>query len=218
MSGDVPGTFDPDTERADEVEDYTGEVPRITSEVPHGGPATGPATSGYGDGDVADVDPDAGDPATDAVEGDIAALAELADEIDVAAVLAERDQFKDLAMRVQADFENYRKRAATQAAADTDRATGRLAEALLPVLDAAESAYLAHPDEVGPLLNLMLAELKKHGLEALDLVDAPFDPEVAEAVAHQPGQGGQPVVAEVLRSGYTWRGRTLRAAMVRTTD
>ncbi len=205
--------FDPDTERATEVEDYTGEVPRPAA--PTGSTSAASTQAGFGDGDVADVDEDAGG----AELGDLdAELAELAEEIDVLAVLAERDQFKDLAMRVQADFENYRKRATAQATAESERATARLAEALLPVLDATESAYLAHPDEVGPLLNLLLAELKKHGLEALDLVDQPFDPEVAEAVAHQPGEGGQPVVAEVLRSGYTWRGRTLRAAMVRTTD
>jgi molecular chaperone GrpE len=93
-----------------------------------------------------------------------------------------------------------------------------LAEALLPVLDAAEAAYLRHPEEVGPLLNQMLLELKKHGLETLDLDGQPFDPEVAEAVAHEPGDGGEPVVAEVLRSGYQWKGKTLRAAMVKTKD
>jgi molecular chaperone GrpE len=139
-------------------------------------------------------------------------------DVDVAAVLAEREEFKDLAQRVQADFDNYRKRAAAQAQADADRATGRLAEALLPVLDAAEAAYVRHPDEVGPLLNQMLAELKKHGLENLDLEQQPFDPEVAEAVAHEPGDGGEPIVAEVLRSGYLWKGRVLRAAMVKTRD
>jgi molecular chaperone GrpE len=64
----------------------------------------------------------------------------------------------------------------------------------------------------------MLSELKKHGLESVDLADQPFDPEVAEAVAHTPGDGGDVVVADVLRSGYRWRGKTLRAAMVRTTD
>ena len=121
-------------------------------------------------------------------------------------------------MRLQADFENFRRRTAAQAGGDVDRATGRLAEALLPVLDAAEAAYVQHPDEVGPLLNLMLAELRKHGLETLDLTDQPFDPEIADAVAHAPGDGGEVVVAEVLRSGYRWRGKTLRPAMVRTTD
>jgi molecular chaperone GrpE len=215
-----PEAFDPDTERATEVEDYTGEVPRVNPAAPAGRDA-----SGFGDGDVADVDgddndgdADDGDVEVEVFEEDLAELVELADEVDIPAVLAERDQFKDLAMRLQADFENYRKRAAAQRASEVDRATGNLAEALLPVLDAAESAYVAHPDEVGPLLNLMLAELKKHGLEALDLVDQPFDPAVAEAVAHQPGAGAEPVVAEVMRSGYTWRGRTLRPAMVRTKD
>ena len=105
-------------------------------------------------------------------------------EHDLEAIVAERDQFKDIAMRLQADFENYRKRVATQSAEEVDRATGRLAEAFLPVLDAAEAAYVRHPDEVGPLLNVMLAELRKHGLETLDLDGQPFDPEVAEAVTH----------------------------------
>jgi len=139
-------------------------------------------------------------------------------DVDVAALVAQSDEYKDLAQRVQADFDNYRRRAQVQAQAEAERATGRLAEALLPVLDAAEAAYLRHPDEVGPLLNQMLTELKKHGLEMVDLEGQPFDPEVAEAVAHEPGDGGEPVVAEVLRSGYLWKGRVLRAAMVKTRD
>jgi len=119
---------------------------------------------------------------------------------------------------VQADFDNYRKRVAAQTLAEADRATGRIVEALLPVLDAAESAYVQHPDEVGPLLNAMLGELRKHGLESLDLEGKPFDPEVAESVAHEPGDGGDLVIADVLRSGYRWKGKTLRPAMVRTRD
>ena len=200
--------FDPSVERADEVEDYTGEVPRVR---PTGGAGTASAGTGFGDGDVADVDAVDPDEASDGASNSDVFL-------DVDAVLAERDQFKELAMRVQADFENFRKRTATQHAADIDRATGRLAEALLPVLDAAEAAYVQHPDEVGPLLTVLLGELRKHGLETLELSGQPFDPEVAEAVAHHPADGGQAMVAEVLRSGYRWRGKTLRPAMVRTTD
>lgn len=155
-----------------------------------------------------------------AVTDDIAEVAEAAEHAgaDIEAIAAERDQFKDLALRLQADFENYRKRAAAQVSDEVDRATGRLAEALLPVLDAAEAAYLRHPDEVGPLLNAMLGELKKHGLESLDLEGQPFDPNLAEAVAHDGGGDGEVVVAEVLRSGYRWKGKTLRPAMVRTRD
>jgi molecular chaperone GrpE len=167
-----------------------------------------------------DLPGDVLDQLDEAVEHGVEELHDLEDAVehDIAEVLAERDQFRDIAQRLQADFDNYRKRAATQNADEVDRATGRLAEALLPVLDAAEAAYVRHPDEVGPLLNLMLTELKKHGLESLDLDGHPFDPEVAEAVAHEPADGGEVVVAEVLRSGYRWRGRTLRAAMVRTRD
>lgn len=139
-------------------------------------------------------------------------------DVDVPALLAEREEYKGLAQRIQADFDNYRKRSAAQSLAEADRASGRLAEGLLPVLDAAEAAFLRHPEEVGPLLNQMLVELKKHGLETLDLEEQPFDPEFAEAVAHEPGEGGLPIVAEVLRSGYTWKGRVLRAAMVKTKD
>ena len=149
----------------------------------------------------------------DAIVGDI----DFSD-VDVPALLAEREEFKGMAQRIQADFDNYRKRVAAQSLADADRASGRLAEALLPVLDAAEAAYVSHPDEVGPLLNQMLVELKKHGLETLDLENQPFDPEVAEAVAHETGDGDVPIVAEVLRTSYTWKGKVLRAAMVRTKD
>ncbi len=139
-------------------------------------------------------------------------------DVDVVGLLAEREEFKALAQRVQADYDNFRRQSAARSQAEAERASGRLAEALLPVLDAAEAAYVNHPDEVGPLLNQMLTELKRQGLETLDLDGQPFDPEVAEAVVHEPAGGGEPIVAEVLRSGYRWKGRTLRAAMVKTTD
>ena len=217
-SGAAPG----DDERGSEVDDYTGEIPRIDPDDAVTEPG-GTMPSGFGDGDVADVDDDDShqerdefDALVDGLELDDSAID--VDQIDVAAMIAERDQFKDAAIRVQADFENFRKRSATQSAGDIDRATGRLAEAFLPVLDAAEAAFLQHPEEVGPLLNVLLGELKKQGLETLDLESQSFDPEVADAVAHEPGDGGEVVVAEVLRSGYRWKGKTLRPAMVKTKD
>ncbi|MFT3851894.1 MAG: nucleotide exchange factor GrpE [Ilumatobacteraceae bacterium] len=136
-------------------------------------------------------------------------------EVDVAALLEERDSYKDIALRLQADFENYRKRVASQHADDVARATGKLAEALLPVLDACEAAFVQHPAEVEPLFNLLLGELRKQGLEALNLHEQPFDPAVADAVLHEPGEGAEPVVSEVLRTGYTWKGKVLRPAMVK---
>jgi molecular chaperone GrpE len=143
-----------------------------------------------------------------------AATAGDAVEHDMDALVAERDSFKDIALRLQADFDNYRKRVAAQQALDVQSATGRMAEELLPVLDACEAAFLQHPGEVEPLFNLLLTQLKKLGLETMNLDGQVFDPNLAEAVLHEPGDG-EPVVSEVLRSGYTWKGRVLRPAMVK---
>ena len=124
-----------DDERGSEVEDYTGEVPRPHAPGAMGSArAAGDAGSGLGDGDVADVDEADVDGAVS--DDDLAASI-----FDIAALIAERDAMKELAMRVQADFENYRRRMASQHAAEVDRATGRLAEALLPVLDAAQEPH-----------------------------------------------------------------------------
>jgi len=50
----------------------------------------------------------------------------------------------------------------------------------------------------------------------MNLQDQPFDPALAEAVIHEPADDSQePTVAEVLRTGYTWKGRVLRPAMVK---
>jgi len=87
------------------------------------------------------------------------------------------------------------------------------------VLDACEAAFLQHPGEVEPIFNLLLVQLKKQGLETMNLHEQPFDPNLAEAVLHEEGDGSGsgagPMVSEVLRSGYTWNGRVLRAAMVK---
>jgi molecular chaperone GrpE len=50
----------------------------------------------------------------------------------------------------------------------------------------------------------------------MNLADQPFDPSLADAVLHEPGEGeGDPIVSEVLRTGYLWKGKVLRAAMVK---
>jgi len=140
--------------------------------------------------------------------------AEAAVEHDLEALLAERDQFRDIAQRLQADFENYRRRVTNQQADEIDRATGRLVTALLPVLDACEAAFVHGVDGVEPIWSKLIGELQRQGLEAMDLNGKPFDPTEADAVAHEPGDG-DPVVAEVMRTGYRWKGKVLRPAMVR---
>ena len=136
-------------------------------------------------------------------------------EVSIDDVLKERDEFKDIALRVQADFENYRKRAASQMGDELDRALGKLVEQLLPVLDACEAAVAHGVEGVEQVWSSLIGALQKQGLEALDLAGKPFDPALADAVMHEEGDGSEPVVLEVLRTGYRWKGRVLRAAMVK---
>ena len=126
------------------------------------------------------------------------------------------DEYKELAQRVQADFENYKKRVLKQQTEYMERAAEHLVEKLLPVLDTADLA-MAH-DEGNASLHQVVAALTevlaKEGLERIDPVGKPFDPTEHDAVMHEPGEG-DPEVVEVMRAGYRWKGRVLRPAMVK---
>jgi molecular chaperone GrpE len=138
---------------------------------------------------------------------------------DLERVAAERDQYLDAARRALADFENYKKQSARRAEEELQRRLGAFVERFLPVLDACDAARQhGAGDEVEPIVSALLGALEKEGLERIDPVGEPFDPTVADAVIHEPGSGGEHVVAEVMRAGYSWQGRVLRPAMVKVTD
>ena len=171
------------------------------------------------------INEDEDDVAATAVSGE--AAADL--EADLAALGRERDELRGLAQRVQADFENYRKRMLREQTDAIGRANTALVEQLLPVLDSAALAVtqLEEADErVRKGIELVFAELvgvlEKAGLERLDETDVAFDPNVHEAVLQEGGPGGEPVVAEIVRPGYRLKGKVLRPAMVKvahqTTD
>ena len=121
------------------------------------------------------------------------------------------DYLDDL-RRLQAEFENFRKRTVKQQTELLERAAENLVRELLPVLDVADLAR-SHgaDDQVGAAL---FEALRKEGLERLDPVGNPFDPEEHDAVMHEEGDG-DPEVIDVMRAGYRWRGRLLRPAMVK---
>jgi len=117
-----------------------------------------------------------------------------------------------------------------------ERASQDLVVKLLPALDAFDltRAHLNDEDEASPEVKALLQAavlvddvLAKEGLERISDRGAPFDPTVHDAVEHAPagvptgdGAGGPepaagPVVADVLRPGYRWKGRVIRPAMVR---
>ncbi|HLG00180.1 MAG TPA: nucleotide exchange factor GrpE [Acidimicrobiia bacterium] len=149
-----------------------------------------------------------------------------ADADPIVVLERERDELTGVLQRVQADFENFRKRVMRDQATQVDRAHESLVEQLLPVLDSFELAVLNVPaGDVGETaqklkkgIELVYAELlgvlEKAGLERLDPFGKPFDPEEHEAVMRDEGEG-EPVVREVLRTGYRLKGRVLRPAMVR---
>ena len=95
------------------------------------------------------------------------------------------------------------------------RRTASVVKNLLPVLDAFDYG-VGHGDEsLRPLQGQLLGILASEGLERIADADAEFDPEQHEAVAHEPGEDGRQVVAEVMRAGYRWQGHLVRPAMVR---
>lgn len=137
-------------------------------------------------------------------------------ESDLDVLAAQRDEYLALAQRLQAEFENYKKQAMRRNTDVVEGAGSRLAEKLLPVLDACDAALTHGLDDVKPVYDALMDVLEKEGLTLLYPSGEPFDPTVHEAVMHEPGEdGAAPVVAEVLRSGYQWKGRVLRAAMVK---
>ena len=132
----------------------------------------------------------------------------------------ERD-LREAAQRVQADFENYRKRVLREQTAIVERATEGLVGQLLPVLDSFELALgiLGDAEEkVRKGVELVYAEflgvLERAGLERIETDGAAFDPNVHEAVLSEEGDG-EPVVAETMRGGYRLKGKVLRPAMVK---
>ena len=127
---------------------------------------------------------------------------------------AERDDTWTSLRRLQADFENYRKRVLKQQEETAERATEGLVADLLPVLDACDAAAQHGDDSAGPIAKALVEVLEKQGLVRLAPEGEAFDPNHHEAVAHEPGEG-EAVVTEVLRPGYVWKGRVLRPAMVR---
>jgi molecular chaperone GrpE len=135
----------------------------------------------------------------------------------------QRDDYLDALQRLQAEFENYRKRVARTSDDAVSRATGDLVVKLLPVLDAFDLAQAhfanALSEEALALSQargLLLDTLAKDDLQRIDEVNVAFDPQVHDAVAHVEGDdGGEQVVDEVLRAGYRWKGGVLRPAMVK---
>jgi molecular chaperone GrpE len=152
-------------------------------------------------------------------DGDAAAIeGELDDLVKTA---AQRDHYLALAQRTQADFENYRKRVARDAAQAQERGVARLAKELLPALDNLDRALEAAAEEDPLLTGVKLvrseiaAALTRVGIEAFSPLGESFDPNFHEAMVQQPVQGAASgTVAEVYQNGYRMGDTVIRPARV----
>jgi len=135
-------------------------------------------------------------------------------------------EYRDHLQRLAADFDNYRKRVLKEQTRAVEMASEPLVRRLLEVLDEFDLALMAaerRPDfeqflHGVELVYAKLADiLRAEGLERIDAQGRPFDPEKHEALIQVGDGDGEPVVSDVLRQGYTLKGRVIRPAGVKVT-
>src|SRR5579884_190764 len=149
-------------------------------------------------------------------------LAALTAELDAARRQAE--EYLALAQRIQADFQNYRRRTEQERAEALERGRAEVVLQILPVLDDFERALAALPPErheeewvqgLRLIERKLRAVLESLGVERIAAEGRPFDPWEHEAVAHEAREGVEPgTVAAVTRQGYRLGNRVLRPAQV----
>jgi molecular chaperone GrpE len=143
---------------------------------------------------------------------------------ELAEAKAKADEYLQHLQRLQAEFDNYRKRVIREQTSTLELAAEPVMRRLLEVLDEFELALLhAHEDVdrdrflkgIELVYAKLMDALKSEGLQRIDAEGAPFDPNLHEALMQTGDGGGEPHVAEVFRPGYTLKGRVLRPAGVR---
>ncbi len=223
------GPAEEDASAEEELEDATprggGKADRSGGQAERSPAETdGGAGSGEDDAAVVEEEPPAAD--TDVVSDpeppvvDAAGVESPADGPEE--LRDERDRYLELAKRTQADFENYRKRAARDVSAARERATAGLARALLPAIDNLERALAsADPGDSGLAHGVQLVHsellgvLERSGVKGFDPSGERFDPNLHEALSTRPEDGQEAgVVLDVAQRGYRLGDTVLRPARV----
>ena len=147
-----------------------------------------------------------------------------ADPEDASAGLqADLDRFRDLALRSQADFENYKKRAAREKEDAIKYANSSLLQRLVSILDNFELGLAAAKTEgtQSPIYSGMILVqkqlndlLEENGLQAIEAEGKKFDPNLHEAIAHEASDRPEETVIRQARRGYRFKDRLLRPARV----
>jgi molecular chaperone GrpE len=176
-------------------------------------------------GDAGEDDEDKDDEDEDEVEAEVTVTAEDAIAADLDKARAEAESYLDDLRRLQADFDNYRKRTLREQTARAASASQALVARLLPVLDNFELAVSAAEqsrdfDRMLKGVEMVFGELREvldgEGLVKIEAEGKPFDPERHEAVIAVEQDDTEPgMVVDIVRAGYELRGKVLRPAMVK---
>ena len=141
----------------------------------------------------------------------------------MAGLQADLNRFRDLALRTQADFENYKKRAAREKEDAMKYANSSLLQRLVSILDNFELGLAAAKTESehSPIYSGMVLVqkqlndlLEENGLQAIEAEGKKFDPNLHEAIAHEPSGSAEGTVIRQARRGYQFKDRLLRPARV----
>jgi len=141
----------------------------------------------------------------------------------MAGLQADLDRFRDLALRSQADFENYKKRAAREKEDAVKYANGSLLQRLVSILDNFQLGLAAAKTEgtQSPIYSGMVLVqkqlndlLEENGLQAIEAEGKKFDPNLHEAIAHEPSESPEEIVIRQTQRGYRFKDRLLRPARV----
>ena len=150
---------------------------------------------------------------------------------DVEAAKKQAADASERLVRLQADWDNYRRRTAQERLDERERAAEKLVVNLLPVLDDMERAsehaakndadnesLMQFVDGVNAVHDKMLSVLAKEGVEVIDPVGEPFDPLIHQAVGREENKDAyDETVAQVYQKGYSMGGKVIRNAMVTVT-
>jgi molecular chaperone GrpE len=186
------------------------------------------AEANEGAGHDSDLDAQAELPAPTAEEElssqgeDLAASETQVAHTEIELLKSERDQLLDRLARLQAEFENARKRAERERSEQREFVTGNVVEQFLPVLDNFELALKSAASEqqlrsgIGLIVKQMEETLQKMQVSAVAAVGEEFDPRMHEALGTvERNDVPDQHVAEEIRRGYKIRERLLRPALVR---
>lgn len=145
-------------------------------------------------------------------------------DAEFAKLSADLEELRQTLLRRQADFENYRKRIEKERFEDSKRATARVIEGLIPVIDGFEHALAAHREAEYEnyrkgfelIYKQLVDNMTKLGVERIDPIGKSFDPHLHQAVDRaETSEHKDGTILQVFQPGYMFHGRVLRPAMVR---